>query len=153
MRESIGSTWILQLVIVFILLFVSFLTLSLSYSKSYKVKNETLSIIEKYEGVTEDAVTILNNFLEYNNYTAKGSCPDSTWVGAEDLSVKKLYAAEKDKKYYYCIKKRISKNKKVYYEIKTFFKFNLPIVGDFATFTLEGTTSDITSVDNYQKYN
>ena len=66
MRESIGSTWILQLIIVFILLFVSFLTLSLSYSKSYKVKNETLSVIEKYEGLTQDSVSIINNYLIHN---------------------------------------------------------------------------------------
>jgi len=115
MRESIGSTWILQLVIVFILLFVGFLTLSLGYSKSYKVKNETLSVIEKYEGLTVDAVKIINNYLEYNNYDAKGKCEDDTWYGLDNLTVTTLEKANPNKKYYYCIKKRIVKNKKHYY--------------------------------------
>lgn len=153
MRESIGSTWILQLIIVFILLFVGFLTLSLGYSKSYRVKNETLSIIEKYEGLTQDAVAIINNYMEHNNYNAKGNCEDNSWYGLEDFSHKTLSVSESDKKYYYCIKKIQAKNNRYYYEIRTFFKFNLPVVGNFATFTLEGTTADISSVDSYNFYN
>ena len=153
MRESIGSTWTLQLVIGFILIFVGFLTLSLGYSKSYKVKNETLSVIEKYEGLSKDAITIINNYLEYNGYNTMGKCPDDTWYGVDNLSVNTLAKAETDKKYYYCIKKRISKNYRYYYELNVFFKFNLPIVGDFTTFTIEGTTSDITSMDSYDAYN
>lgn len=153
MRESIGSTWILQLIVVFILLFVGFLTLSLGYSKSYKVKNETMSIIEKYEGLTEEAVKIINNYLKNSAYSAKGKCEDSTWYGVSDLSVTQLEEVQTDKKYYYCVKKRISKNNKYYYEINTFFQFNLPIVGNFTSFTIEGSTADITSMDNYEGYN
>lgn len=148
MRESIGSTWTLQLVIAFILLFVGFLTLSLGYSKSYKVKNETLSIIEKYEGLTTDAVTIINNYLVYNNYNVKGKCPDNTWYGINNLSVNTIEKADSKTKYYYCVKKIHSKGNYYYYEINTFFKFNLPIVGDFATFTIEGSTADIQSQDS-----
>lgn len=155
MRESIGSTWILQLIIVFILLFVGFLTLTLSYSKSYKIKNETMSVIEKYEGLTSDSVKIINNYLTYNNYNAKGKCEDSSWYGLDDLSVTTLEAAQPNKKYYYCLKKRISKHKKHYYEINTFFQFNLPVVGNFTSFTIEGSTADITvsNHDTYTAYN
>ena len=153
MRESIGSTWVLQLIIVFVLLFVGFLTLSLGYSKSFKVKNETLSIIEKYEGLTTDAVKIINNYLTYNNYNAKGKCGDSAWYGVSDLSVYNLEVNDSSKTYYYCVKKKNAKSDMYYYEIKTFFKFNLPVVGEFATFTLEGTTADVTSNDSYTAYN
>lgn len=155
MRESIGTTWVMQLVLGFILLFVAFLTLTLGYSKSYKVKNETLSIIEKYEGLTEDAVKIINNYLEYNGYNAMGKCIDDTWYGVENLSVYKLEKAEADKKYYYCVKKRNTQNDKYknFYEVHTFFKFNLPIIGDFATFKIEGSTADFRSMDNYSGYN
>ncbi len=157
MRESIGSTWVIQLVIVFILLFVGFLTLSLSYSKAFKVKNETMSIIEKYEGLTGDAVTIINNYLQYNNYTAKGKCTNDSsdigWYGLDNFSVKTLESADINKEYYYCIKKKNAKKNYYYYEIKTFYDFNLPVVGNFVTFTLEGTTADIISNDSYTGYN
>ena len=67
MRQAIGSTWILQLVIVFILIFVAFLALSINYTKAYKIKNELLSIIEKYEGVNSGengSISIINNYLK-----------------------------------------------------------------------------------------
>ena len=153
MRESIGSTWTLQLVVLFILLFVGFLTLSLGYSKSYKIKNEMLSVIEKYEGIGTDSVAILNNYLEYNGYTAKGKCGDDGWYGTNDFSVKTLEATNANDKYYYCIRKRFAKNNYYYYEVKVFLKFNLPIVGNFTTFTIEGTTADVYSQDNYRDYN
>ena len=153
MKESIGSTWVLQLVIAFILLFVGFLTLSLGYSKSYKVKNETLSIIEKYEGLNSQSIEIINNYLVYNNYDSMGKCEDSTWYGVKDLNVTTLEPVVANEKYYYCVKKRIAKNEMSYYELNTFFKFHLPIVGDFTSFTIEGSTADIYSMDNYTAYN
>ena len=68
MRESIGATWILQLVIIFMLIFVAFLALSVNYTKAYKIKNEVVTIIEKYEGVSskkEGSIEIINNYLRY----------------------------------------------------------------------------------------
>ena len=115
MKESIGSTWTLQLIIGFILLFVGFLTLSLSYSKAYKVKNETMSIIEKYEGLTVDAVKIINNYLEYNNYRTMGKC-ESGWYGVNDYTVNTLTPVVESEKYYYCVKKIPTNQNKHYYD-------------------------------------
>ena len=53
MREAIGGTWLTQLIIIFMLIFVAFLALSLNYTKAFKVKNEILSIIEKRERIIE----------------------------------------------------------------------------------------------------
>lgn len=158
MRETIASTWVYQLVIVFILIFVAFLVLSITYTKNYKNKNEMINIIEKYEGVNDDSVKIINNYLVYNNYKAKGKCKvGDGWIGSTDLSSNVLENVVEGTKYYYCIKKKFSANEgngpdkptkkttksKMYYQIKTFFKFNLPILGDFATFSIDGTTNDI----------
>jgi len=155
MRETIASTWIYQLVIIFILMFVAFLVLSLTYSKNYKTKNEIINIIEKYEGVNVKSVQIINNYLIYNNYKIKGRCPaGSGWKGVTDLDSTKLEDVDSDTKYYYCINKKYSSKKanekkgsivksKMFYQIKIFFKFNLPVVGDIYTFTVDGTTNDI----------
>ena len=40
MRQTIGGTWILMLVIIFILLFSAFIILTLNYSRTVRVKNE-----------------------------------------------------------------------------------------------------------------
>ena len=70
MRESIGSSWIFLIVISFTLIFAGFLVMALSYSKTYKIKNELTSIIEKYEGLTEtDNSGNKITYVIYKTYT------------------------------------------------------------------------------------
>ena len=160
MRETIGSTWIYQLVIVFILIFVSFLILALTYSKNFKTKNEILNIIEKYEGVTKDSVGIINNYLSYTGYQTKGHCPknEGVWIGSTNLNSTDLVKAVDNNKYYYCIKRtssskptqsgKTSTNKNRYfYEVVIFYKFNLPVLGDISTFSVNRLLN-ITSLHN-----
>ena len=149
MRQAIGSTWILQLVILFMLIFVGFLALSINYTKAFKIKNEMLSIIEKYEGVMSGenkSVSLINNYLRYYHYQAKGNCPTDTY-GAVSLDDASLVRASSGVKYYYCVKKintsDSSFRNRARYEIDTFFQFNLPIIGNLFTFHVSGSTIDI----------
>lgn len=148
-RQSIGATWILQLVIVFMLLFVGFLALSINYTKAFKIKNEMLSIIEKYEGVSSGdsgSIAIINNYLRYNNYQTMGTCSDGSY-GVSDLSNNTIVPASNRTKYYYCIKKLntsdVTYPDRVMYKVDTFFKFNIPFLGDMFTFQVKGETIDI----------
>lgn len=153
MKETIASTWIYQLVIAFVLIFVSFLILSLTYSKTFKTKNELLNIIEKYEGVNSNSIEIINNYLTYNSYKTKNNCPTTggQWLGAANIKKgSKLEKVVEGKKYYYCVNKKVTNkaeskgySSKMYYQVKIFFKFNLPIIGDISTFTVDGTTNNI----------
>ena len=154
MRESIGSTWILQLVIVFMLIFVAFLALSINYTKAYKIKNELLSIIEKYEGLNSKdngSISIINNYLRYNSYGTMGTC-DAESFGATSLDSNSLVPTSDNTKYYYCIKKINTSNMtfpdRASYEIETFFKFNLPLLGDIFTFRVTGEKIDINGPDD-----
>ena len=128
---------------------------TISNSKSYKTKNEMLSIIEKYEGLTSNSIKLINNYLDYNVYDAKGKCPDSTWYGQSNISASNgvLEPAATNEKYYYCIKKRSANKNYYFYEVKVFLGFNLPALGDFATFTISGSTADVLSTDTYTAYN
>ena len=133
MREAISGTWLFQLVIVFILLFVGYLTLSLNYSKSFRVKNEVISIIEREEGMTSGvsteygAVGLIANYLKNSGYSTKGKCPtdenteygtmsrytESSWFGVDSLDATNIESntsnllkpADKNTEYYYCVKK------------------------------------------------
>lgn len=153
MREAIGTTWIFQLVIIFMLIFVAFLSLSLNYTKAFKIKNELLTTIEKFEGLTFNesanepgSVRIINNYLIYNNYRSMGACELGSF-GSRSLESTSLELAEEGRKYYYCVRKIDRSNKslpdRAKYEIKIFFKFSLPVIGDLFTFSSEGTTIDI----------
>ena len=148
MRETIGGTWLTQLVIVFMLVFVSFLALSINYSKAFRVKNETLSFIEKNEGITTSTITFINNYLNSTGYRTMGSCDEGSY-GVSDLRNNQAFVtkAQKGKKYYYCVSKVKSKStnfqNKAYYKVKLFFQFNLPIVGNVFTFDVDGQTKDV----------
>lgn len=161
MREAIGGTWLTQLVIVFMLIFVAFLALSLNYTKAFKMKNEVLTIIEKYEGLTTSAnaneqgsIKIINKYLQNNGYRIMKSCPEGSYgasnLNEENPSLKYIVKGDKNK-YYYCVtkmkKKENDKNTKdegkAYYKVNLFLYFNLPVLGDIFTFDINGTTGDI----------
>lgn len=148
MRQAIGGTWVYQLVIVFMLIFVAFLALTMNYTKAFKVKNDFLSIIEKYEGFSKNSISIINNYLFSSGYTTMGGCSDGE-MGSQDLKSDSLKAVVSGQKYYYCVAKiptgtetRASRAK---YKIRVFFRFDLPVIGHLYTFEVDGTTIDITN--------
>lgn len=160
MKQSMASVWIYMIVITFILMFVAFLTLSLTYSKNYKTKNEIINIIEKYEGINKDSVRLINNYLTTIGYSTKHTCPTTErWMGA--TSIESTYTTlEKTRngvKYYYCVNeknygktvknqkngKAINVKSKKFYQVRIFFRFNLPVMGNVYTFSVDGTTNDI----------
>jgi len=160
MRESIGGTWFFQLIIVFILLFVAYLALSINYSKSFKVKNEIISFLEREEGLTnrtspdKGALQLINDFLVNSGYSATGEC-DAGWVGVSSLEIgssPEIVSNENNnlnKKFYYCVEKVIRDDnvgnygRKTYYRVRTFFKFDLPVVGKFMVFKVDGVSDDV----------
>ncbi len=146
MREAFGSTWTFQLVLIFMLIFACFLTLVISYSKAYSLKNEALSIVEKYEGVTTTSLEIINNYFHENGYRTKGDCPEG-YMGAVDLEGN-YSKVDSGNKYYYCFQEEKSEKGTIYYNIRVFFKFNLPVIGDITTFKIEGRTNPFIGNDN-----
>lgn len=54
MKESIGATWILGLVMTFMVLFIAVLSASVNYNKAFRIKNHIIKMIEKEEGLNYD---------------------------------------------------------------------------------------------------
>lgn len=148
MREAIGGTWVMQLVITFMLVFVAFLALSLNYSKAFKIKNEVLTMIEKKEGFNNGTIELINNYLSKNGYHTMKQCSENSW-GVNDLTKTTAQPVPKGDTtlYYYCVEKVSSKSanldNKAYYKVNLFFYFNLPVLGDIFKFTINGSTNDI----------
>ena len=148
MRESYGGTWITGLVISFTFIFAAFLALSINYSKAFRVKNEALSIIEKSGGVTNNARKTIARFLLNNNYRTTGKCDGYDYgVQVKSLNEYNITKVDNGKKYSFCVSKvkSVAPNfsNRAFYEVKLFFKFNLPVLGDFSTFSVKGQTKDI----------
>lgn len=149
MRQSMGGSWLIQLMILFILLFAGYIILTLDYNKSVKVKNEAISLLEKYEGINEKSVTLLNNYLTGSGYRLTGSCEAKSGVyGAISLNDSELEEAQNDTPYYYCVKKYKGANTSYYYQVTLFYRFNLPVLGDISRFTIKGTTANFQAKDD-----
>lgn len=99
MKTNISNIWLIGLVITFLMIFSAYIIITVDYSKSFKLKNEVLTIIEKNKGMTiysgnqtaevnsviptrtsekvlshVGAVKTINAFLAASSYTAKGPC-------------------------------------------------------------------------------
>lgn len=111
MKNGIVNIWLLGMIVVFIALFSAYIIININYSKSFKIKNEILTIIEKHKGVTSvptsvvgqskftsDSITTnvntlqtINLYLLGSNYDAKGYCPNNEagmegqWYGVSEL--------------------------------------------------------------------
>ncbi len=149
MRQAIGTTWIMQLVIIFMLIFVAFLALTINFTKAFKIKNELITMIEKYEGLSsgdEGSISLINNYLRYNNYSVRGYCDDNEY-GMVNLETGTMESADPKEKYYYCVSKTdtstVNLPDRARYNIRIFFHFSLPIIGDIFTFSSDGSTIDI----------
>lgn len=154
MKEAIGGTWILGIVIVFIVLFTSYLALSVNYSKAFKVKNKVIEIIEENEGLTSDAQTKITQYLNDVGYFVYGPCnreqdtDDLLENGYGDVvGCEKKVAAANTQKYKYCVATRNAGNDDIlqrkYYKVTVFFKFDLPLFDEVFTFPVTGETKAV----------
>ena len=155
MKETISTMTLFKIIIVFTFLFAAFLSVAILYNKVYKLKNQTISIIEKYEGinskVNNTTIKIINNYLKNSGYTIKGNCAADEF-GVASLDVSSYEKAQANKKYYYCLDffcvndddcSSAVKGDKIFYKTKLFFKFDLPFFGELFTFKITGDTKEV----------
>lgn len=139
MRESVGSAFLYNIIIVFIIIVAFLLTSTLNYYRTYKINNLILKEIEASNGYNSISFAKIEGILLSMGYTSGGvtvkpreKCP----VRSGGLSAMK---SPRDTKYYYCIYKyedekgANDKTGEEYYAygVTTFIYVDLPIVGQF----------------------
>ncbi len=144
MRESIRTTYTMQITIVFILIFVGFLTVYLNFNKAFKLKNEVINFVERSQSLDDDTATNIENYLLNNGHTEAGICPEG-YIGIMNGEVN----PEPEGNQRACFnpvpieKTALKGYTYVYYDVIIFFGFELPVFGDLFTFNVEGETVDI----------
>lgn len=155
MKHTVTTSSVFKYILVFTFIFAAFLALAITYNRVYKLKNQSISIIEKYEGIVKGkkSLGLVNNYLKNSGYNIKGECLTGEY-GVIDLDNPNYEIAKKNEKYYYCLSDKVVKNvngDKIYYSIKLFFKFNLPFIGELFTFKITGETKEIYYYDKNQR--
>ena len=153
MRESMGGLWLFGIVITFIVLFVSFIAYSISYTRAFKVKNEIINYIERAEGftqydgdvrqVTDDELrTMTNPPVEVQAYLqAKNVGYNYSLSEQVDCSIGDYGAMQAGG---YCIKRFCPNNEngqQIYYKVTTFITFKIPVTGETKTLYFDQSTA------------
>lgn len=125
MREGIGSVFLYNLIIIFIVLIFAFLAATLSYYKAFKVNNRIISIIEKYEGYNAKARTNIFDTLYTIGYSPiKVTCPSTKNGGVLQTQ---------DTRYPYCVYlfNNDGDSRHYSYGIITYIYFDFPFFNTF----------------------
>ena len=154
MKEAIGGVSLFNIVIVFVLLFAGYISLSINYSKAYNVKNEIINIIKNQGGVCTSATPNSNNncynfseqitdYFRESNYRSTGECDvNDGWVGFNREGLIDYNNSA------FCVKAvRANTNSELpnalYYQVRVFYQLDLPVINSFFEFVIYGESGRI----------
>ena len=140
MRESIGSTFLYNIIFLFIVIVFGLLSATISYYKGFKVNTRILSSINKYSGYNACSKNEIEKYLKSIGYTRNPGGQDECRSRNGLNPIK-----SNDTNYLYCVyyhsdetgsKEKGQKNadeKPTYYSysVTSYIYMNLPIVGNF----------------------
>ena len=163
MKESIGSTWLFGIVITFIVLFASIVSMSVNWSRAYKVKDEIINDIEKTHGFKQETMDSIAAYMRRVGYRSTGTCPDENYKGYTingNATITSMWNAGGTN---YCVK-RVDVVKKdetgatvtgspghissAYYSVTVFFKLDLPVFGNVIRMDVSGETATIFGIND-----
>lgn len=153
MKEAMGGIFSIQTVLIFIVLVCGLLLFSVSYTRSFRVKNELRRVIEKYEGLTEDSEDEINRVMKKYNYSF------NNYGRYEQICERAGYNAYVEDNGVFCYKCNLisesesDKYKGAYYTIATFVNVDIPLINKIFEYAasylrIEGETALIYSSGN-----
>ncbi len=167
MRDAIGGTLTIQIIIIFLIIVNSYLAFTVNYTKAFRVKNQIISIIEKNEGLTDQARKEIEEYMDKVSYSASymNSCSslsrDASQGEGKEWKSMTHQGGAKTSIYCYAINKQDATGgvdegttyAGSYYSVATFVDINIPILktffGEIATkFAIKGETKMIYSSGN-----
>lgn len=157
MRESIGGSMLLYLIIIFISAIILLFSSILTFSKAYKIKNRIIEIIEKHgiydEKINNMVSTEINPDLAIAGYNVKKptNCNNikNKLTTGENAKYSSLSNNLNISGYNYCVFKAENMNNGQVYVVVTFVEFQVPVIGDFLSIPVYGETKTLGKKYNY----
>lgn len=174
LKEAIGGTWIFVIVITFLAVFTTFVSVSTNYSRCYKIKDEVLLTLERNHGINAESISAINAYLKGTGYSSVGKCPEdgTCWY---PFGISKNYSTgytkPGDKNTNYCIAKYqitsrsddgsktiytngpVGHPESAYYGVVIFFRLDWPIFRQMFSIDISGETSIIYLVNDFDEIN
>ena len=136
MRESFGGAFMIKLVLVFIVIYVSFMAVAINYAKAFRVKNQVINILEQgqysFDGSVARAVEInVGDYLDGVNYHINNVTCDN------DADSKTIHNDV-------CVKRKCSNSgNDCYYTVTTFIHIDFPLFKINMNLPVRGETKTI----------
>lgn len=136
MKESIGYTVTLNLVIVFVAIIFTFLSAALIYFKSNKVTNIVVNSLEKYEGYNSLSEEEMNKQIASIGYQVKAiNCKSTVRSGGTTCELKKQGTRG------YCIYECNESEEYYYYRVRINMMLNVPIINNILDIPIYSNTN------------
>ncbi len=153
MRESIGGTWLLGFVVLFIVLFSAYLAYSINYTKAFKTKNYIINTIEENEGFSKYNGTISAVSDDALKECRETECKVYYYLRNAGTATTTIDSSKcGDTKYYneggYCVRKITTTNGGAYYKVTTFINIEIPLIWKTFTIPIKGETKVIYNVQD-----
>ena len=149
MKQSIGFTVTMNIVIVFLLLTFAFIFGIVSYSKAFRASSKIINAIEKNEGYNSYSLTEINQQLATLGYSVKANstrtCPAQKKNTIGNGKLVSLNSSKDNEIYDYCIYKFDNDGdaKHYSYGITTYIEMDLGFLGLKFKISIYGKTNRI----------
>lgn len=124
LRESIGATFLIKIMVVFIVIYNSLLAVAVNYAMVFRVKNRIIDLIEQHEGCKGAKQPIQDYIANVGYYRAASSV-----VNPYDIIPVKV------------------PGRGTYYKVNTYIVFNFPILQNVFYFNVSGDTQIVYGVN------
>ena len=142
MKEGIGGTFMIYVLLIFLAVYITFLAVAFNYARAFRVKNKVIDIIEQNEGIqdyndTSDSSVLgqIDTYLGEVSYIVNG-IDDSNCSGYDYINKERGYCIDE-----YSI--TIDGNDYGYYKVKTFIRLEIPFMNLGFTIPVKGETRKI----------
>lgn len=161
MKEAFGNSAITIIIITFMSILILILASSSSYSKSSKVRNRIMEMIENNQGYGPDCKACIKSWSEFreeletelssfgyriNTQNNKcGTCPKG--MSKENCERSGAQLIEVSSKYQYCVYE-FHTVKGIYYGVETYMYFDIPLVENIK-FAIYGETKTLYDLSEF----
>lgn len=156
MRDAFGGTFMVQIFLVFILIYICFTALSLNYAKAFKVKNAVIDYLESNEitdlsSLNSSEIDKINEFLQTEilekldyNFSANNIC---NTAGASYILKKDAF----NNVVGYCnnlgvevlVSGRGENTEGVYYTVSTYIGWSMPFLNNLLALNGNNASQDV----------
>lgn len=145
MREATGNALLTMMIVSIITIILVFFVGSLSYSKSYKIKNYIVNEIEENGGWDANLQEKVDSYMKDIGYNVRKN--DYNCNKVKNINTEMCTYINNQSNYDYCIylcnntDNNIKNIMNKYYKVVTFMKFEFPVIGDWIKFEVKGETN------------